>query len=172
MGRNIANYSTFNSIIGNSIELQNNGTALTIYSDDPNDPIFSINPETRETIINGNFAVTGGGTIDVNIERAVLSTNNNNFTLNDTHGIVEFTFDGNVSVSLPKCNNDTKGDEYILIKTGPSTEIGNPGVSRVLTINAFAGDSIDNNVITSIGLSNQYDKVILASNGVNRWYTL
>ncbi len=56
---NIANFTTFNSILANSIEIQNTGVGLRIYSSDPNNPEYSFNPQTKEFNVAGNLIVTG-----------------------------------------------------------------------------------------------------------------
>lgn len=56
---NIANFTTFNSLLVNNIEIQSNGVGLKIYSSDPNNPEYSFNPQTREFNVAGNLIVTG-----------------------------------------------------------------------------------------------------------------
>jgi hypothetical protein len=56
---NIANFTTFNSLLVNNIEIQSTGVGLKIYSSDPNNPEYSFNPQTKEFNVSGNLIVTG-----------------------------------------------------------------------------------------------------------------
>ena len=62
--RNIANYSTFNTITCNFIEIQNTGAGLIMYDTDRNNPTFELNASTKEFNMLGDLNVTGNVTFD------------------------------------------------------------------------------------------------------------
>jgi hypothetical protein len=57
-GKNIANYSTFNTLLVNRLEIQNSESGLIIYSQDPNNPEFSFS-----TAGGGDFKMSGSLTV-------------------------------------------------------------------------------------------------------------
>lgn len=62
--RNIANYTTFNSLLVNDLQIQSSGVGFSVYDTDPNQPIFSISPATQEVVITGKFAVLGDASFE------------------------------------------------------------------------------------------------------------
>jgi hypothetical protein len=57
--RNIANFSTFNSINSNEVDIQSYGTALTIYGANSSTPIYTFDPNSQQVNLTGNLHVTG-----------------------------------------------------------------------------------------------------------------
>ncbi len=57
--RNIANYTTFNSLLVNYLEIQNTGVGFTMYDDDINNPIFSLNATNQTFNMTGSLNVVG-----------------------------------------------------------------------------------------------------------------
>jgi len=85
-------------------------------------------------------------------------------TLSNTDDIVEFSNTGTVNVSLPECNSANQGRQFLIVKTGATGSV---------IINTFdSNDFIDEPLITSKTLNNQYDKIELLCNGVNGWYAV
>lgn len=81
-------------------------------------------------------------------------------TLTTSHHVVEFSYAGNVTVTLPLVSANI-GRTYILIKTN----IG------ILTVSTSGSDCIDNGVSTSLILDNRYDRTVLIC-GSTQWYTV
>lgn len=106
----------------------------------------------------GGVNITGGIRYDYRNE--TLNTS----SLTESDYMVEFSFNGNVAVTLPltSTENGATGRKFILIKTGATGSV---------TISRSGGDVIDT-VNTSIIMDTQYDRVNLISNGNGRWYTI
>jgi hypothetical protein len=63
--RNIGNYTTFNNILTNRIEIQSSDSSgLIIFSDDITNPEFSFDTTNGDLSINGNLNVTGSATFN------------------------------------------------------------------------------------------------------------
>ena len=102
-------------------------------------------------------------TIDSGIKYTFLTDATDSVSLDTTQNIVELSNTGTVTVTLPDASSIHNGRRYHLIKTG------NGGVVNINTFDA--NDHIDGDVLTTISLSTQFDRITLICNGMNRWYT-
>jgi len=80
-----------------------------------------------------------------------------------TDNIIQIQNNQNIYVYLPQANTNA-GQEIIVSKLSDN--------DATITIETSSGDSIDNGTDTMISLSDQYEKVILVSNGINLYYIL
>jgi hypothetical protein len=166
--RNVANYTTFNSILVNYLEIQNSGPGLIIYDTDRLNPIFSLDTSTQEININGNLNVSGESIFNnilvTDFRRDFKVDNTTNIMLDENYSALEVSNTGSVIITLPNITSLHRGREYHIIKTGSTGTV---------TINTFGSNNyIDNNTTTTFTLSVQFDRVTLLCNGVNRWYTM
>jgi hypothetical protein len=127
----------------NTIGISANGTDAIIVSD------------TQNTSVN-DFKMSKG------IVKANLVLSTASLTLTNQHYMVECSFSGAVTITLPSVSGNT-GREYIIVKTSVS--------GTNVTISTSGGDHIDDASSTSIVLSNQYDRATLVA-GSTLWYTV
>jgi hypothetical protein len=62
--KNIANYTTFNSILVNNLQIQSSGIGLSIFDADPTNPAFSFNPTTGVCNMVGTLNVIGDASFE------------------------------------------------------------------------------------------------------------
>lgn len=62
--RNIANFTTFNDILANSISIQNDGVGLSIYGTDSTSPVFSFDTTSQEFSMTGELTVVGSASFE------------------------------------------------------------------------------------------------------------
>lgn len=153
-------------------------------ANDPINPTYSFFNNTNSgmyAVSSNNIGFSTNGVKRIDIADSVTQINNDlqfnsgfrrnlevdattSINLDSTHCVLEVSNIGNVTITLPDANASHRGREYHIIKTGSGGTI---------TINTFdSNDHIDNNSTTSAVLSNQFDRVTLYCNGVNRWYTM
>lgn len=85
------------------------------------------------------------------------------YTISITDNIVQIQNNQNINVFLPQANTN-EGQEIIISKISNNT--------NTITITAYSGDSLNNGIDITITLSDQYEKIILVSNGINLYYVL
>lgn len=104
--------------------------------------------------------VYGNTNLKAGVINSVTIDNAASITLLSTHNIVEASFAGAVSVSLPDITANI-GQNYTIVKTG---------ATGAVTITTSFGQLIDN-FTNSITLYNQYDRVTLVGGSI-QWYTI
>lgn len=105
--------------------------------------------------INGNLTMAAG------VVKNIITNNTNTIVLSNIHNVVESSFVGAVTITLPDVTTNV-GRQYTIIKIS---------VSGTITINTTGGQTIDNGVATSVALPTQYDRVVFIG-GSTQWYTL
>jgi hypothetical protein len=133
-----------------------------IYSIGSNNLGISTNGVKRLDVADDTTRVVNTLVADGGFRRRIEVNSNTSITLDETSCIVELSSTSDVTVTLPDPGATTAGLEYLLIKTGDGGKI---------SISTPSGH-IDDDVISTIELSNQFDRVSLVCNGTDRWYTV
>ncbi len=62
--KNIANYTTFNDLLVNYLEIQSNGIGLVVYDQNITSPVFSVNPTAQTVDMTGTLNVVGSASFE------------------------------------------------------------------------------------------------------------
>jgi len=137
--------------------------------------LLNTNTSNTATDVSASLYTPGGATVAKNMfvggslafkslqsTEACFQLTGTTLTL-DTHYMVEASNADATTITLPKAS-DHPGRLYLVVKTSSS--------SNAVTVATTSGDYIDNASTTSLSLSLPFDRTLLLSNGIGRWYTL